>query len=399
MTYTCKRCGYNANQISHLRSHLKKKKTCEPVFCNDAPGDILAELDTAEDRKKHLTVHVLSNTQSSIQDLTKVGSVDKDGLIRKLELELSQSRYEVETLKKQVNQLNSTIKSNSEKNAKPTIPVKRKKHPTKKAYRCHECDFCFVDLAALKIHMRTHSGERPFKCDQCEKAFTQFGNLKTHKRIHTGEKPYQCDQCSMAFGDGTHFKRHIVTYHTQAGQMRRKKQEERLCKALLAKDLTQYEGGDAHPPIGSFKREHRIDFQCVGDVDSSYARIDFVIAVEGGLIFLEVDEHQHKFGYDPSCDMKRMAKVHESLAVAECHIPIYWIRYNPNEYTADGCKANTSKAKREAHLLANVGRIDMVNAPPMRIEYMYYDSIGGVPNVTQAEAYIFKDMVCKSEYS
>ena len=44
--------------------------------------------------------------------------------------------------------------------------------------------------------------------------------------------------------------------------------------------------------------------------------IDFVVNVAAGvpLVFLEVDENQHKFGYgEAGCDMRRMAKVMESL--------------------------------------------------------------------------------------
>jgi hypothetical protein len=111
MTYSCVRCGYTALQISHLRSHLKKKSICEPVFSNDEPSAILADLDTAEGRKKHQSADVFSSNQSTLTDLTKVGAPDLVDIVRKLEVELSQSRYEVETLKKQVSQLKRAIKS------------------------------------------------------------------------------------------------------------------------------------------------------------------------------------------------------------------------------------------------------------------------------------------------
>lgn len=111
MSYTCKRCGYTAIQISQLKKHLKKKKLCEPVFSNDEPSAILADLDTAEGRKKHQSAEVFSSNQSTLTDLTKVGAPDLVVIVRKLEVELSQSRYEVETLKKQVSQLKTAIKS------------------------------------------------------------------------------------------------------------------------------------------------------------------------------------------------------------------------------------------------------------------------------------------------
>ena len=108
-------------KLSQLRTHLKKKKLCEPVFSNDEPSAILADLDTAEGRKKHLTVQVLPNMQSSIKDLTKVGSLDKDELIRKLEVELSQSRYENEVLKLQLKNVEKLPKVSYENTILPAV--------------------------------------------------------------------------------------------------------------------------------------------------------------------------------------------------------------------------------------------------------------------------------------
>ena len=108
-------------KLSQLRTHLKKKKLCEPVFSNDEPSAILADLDTAEGRKKHLTVQVLPNMQSSIKDLTKVGSLDKDEIIRKLEVELSQSRYENEVLKLQLKNVEKLPKVSYENTILPAV--------------------------------------------------------------------------------------------------------------------------------------------------------------------------------------------------------------------------------------------------------------------------------------
>jgi len=96
------------------------------------------------------------------------------------------------------------------------------------------------------------------------------------------------------------------------------------------------------PPVGTFKREKRIDFRCAADVQSKtqYCRIDFVVSTRGGLVFLEVDEDQHLYGYDASvsCDMKRMSHVIETLSVelGESLPHVYWLRYNPNAYPLTG---------------------------------------------------------------
>lgn len=44
MKYTCKRCGYDASQLSNLKKHLSRKEPCEALFCNDSCEDILNSL-------------------------------------------------------------------------------------------------------------------------------------------------------------------------------------------------------------------------------------------------------------------------------------------------------------------------------------------------------------------
>ena len=118
------------------------------------------------------------------------------------------------------------------------------------------------------------------------------------------------------------------------------------------------------PAVGFFRREKRIDFNCAKKAQpgalanaKQFAKIDFVLGVPDGYVFLEVDEHQHRFGYDNeslSCDMKRMASVQESLAIESgFQLPnLYWLRYNPHAHRANGDLVKVPKAEREARLLA-----------------------------------------------
>ena len=104
-------------------------------------------------------------------------------------------------------------------------------------------------------------------------------------------------------------------------------------------------------------------------------RIDFVLGVPNGFVFLEVDEHQHKYGYGDhlSCDMKRMACVMESLAVeTNYNVPnLYWLRYNPNAWHVGGETRRMPKADREANLVAWLERFECVAS--FGIGYAFYD--------------------------
>lgn len=42
--YICKRCGYNAGQLSNLKKHLSRKDPCETLLCSDEREDILLSL-------------------------------------------------------------------------------------------------------------------------------------------------------------------------------------------------------------------------------------------------------------------------------------------------------------------------------------------------------------------
>jgi hypothetical protein len=130
------------------------------------------------------------------------------------------------------------------------------------------------------------------------------------------------------------------------------------------------------PPPKCFKREKRIDFACV-DAGETWCRIDFVLGLPTtGYAFLEIDEHQHRFGYDAmlSCDMKRMGRVMESLMQeAGNFMPsVFWIRYNPHEWHVDGVLKSFPKAERELWLCNFVS--ELAPHQPLTMGYAFYDS-------------------------
>ena len=142
---------------------------------------------------------------------------------------------------------------------------------------------------------------------------------------------------------------------------------------------------DTMPPVGYFKREKRIDFECAGVQSATkFAKIDFVVAISTGYVLLEVDENQHRFGYDAelSCDMRRMSHVMESVAVEfNCtDVPrLYWLRYNPNAWRVDGELRKVPKSTREAGLVRWLQGIEISH--PVSIGYAFYDTDMGTPNV------------------
>jgi uncharacterized C2H2 Zn-finger protein len=286
-------------------------------------------------------------------------------------------------------------------------------HSDDRLFECGLCDHKSKRLGHLKEHMLTHSGERLFKCPECERTFKQVGTRTQHVTFkHRHERPHKCDQdgCEQTFKQASDLvvhkadahdigvvwhkcdadpgkcdyqcKRlsslteHIRTQHAEVYAQRKKEQEERVRQALLAGGWQEHHLAEAMPPNGHFRREKRINFECAKlQGASKYARIDFVLGVPNGFVFLEVDEHQHNYGYgaELSCDMKRMANVMESLAVETDYNvpPIYWLRYNTHAWHVGGETRRYEKVDREANLVAWLK--DFKCKAPFGIGYAFYD--------------------------
>jgi uncharacterized Zn-finger protein len=230
------------------------------------------------------------------------------------------------------------------------------------------CDMTFAQADDLKNHKRTHSGERPFACTHpaCDSSFSLIGNLRRHERIHTGETPYACQEkdCDDAFGDATSLKRHRFYWHTTEGQVQKKRDESRVLNFLRKK------GYDIKP-------QHPIDFRCIGgDRDGDRCYIDFIIFVRDahgkmkGIIFLEVDEHQHEW-YDVSCEVRRMSDVARTLILEGNTFPVVFLRYNPHAYRVNGVKRRKNVKRREKELASCIENMQFTQ--PFAVKYMYYD--------------------------
>ena len=240
------------------------------------------------------------------------------------------------------------------------------------------------------MHDKTqHSAAPPkFECPECDKTFKEKSKLKTHRaHKHDVDVVWHCcdadPNCPYKSKTGGDLTRHIQSMHKRVFAQRKQEQEEKVRRALLDGGWREYTLAETMPPVGFFRREKRIDFNCAKKAQpgalsnaGQYARIDFVLGVPGGYVFLEVDEHQHRFGYDNeslSCDMKRMASVMESLAVETNYdLPnVYWLRYNPHAHRANGDLVKVPKAERERRLLAWLGAFAF--AAPLGVGYAFYD--------------------------
>ena len=248
-------------------------------------------------------------------------------------------------------------------------------HNNVKLFKCSfkGCSEAFSRKSGLILHERNHTGEKPIICSYCDKAFKNPRAHVAHERTHTGEKPYACTICDMRFTQQIHMKLHQQRVHAQKWQQFQKKCEQKIAKCLSDNNI-------------DFKREHVVNFSCTGD---TYARIDFVMHIHGRIVFLEVDEEQHDT-YGISCDVNRMVKIMEALALDGNTIPVVFIRYNPHGFSVDGDKVQRLQVEREKrliNLLTNKDE-DVWNSSNMcTIQYMFYDIDACETKITKSDDY------------
>ena len=280
----------------------------------------------------------------------------------------------------------------------------RTNHPSEPQFECNVCKRWYHTSVGLSNHSRRHR-EPTLKCPQCPMLFHTKATLDPHIREHLGEEPYVCPNCPEQYNTRRELHLHQQSHHTPEGIQRHKREEQRIERALLAHGYSKAEHNDGTlPPPRSFTREHRVDFRCLEEPTAEgehWAFIDFVISLpNGGICFLEVDEHQHKYGYSAkkSCDMKRMNRVEASRTLEHLsHHPdlaampkSMWLRYNPHEYSQNGKVISPTKRDNERRLCAYLDAIvigEECGDSTMCIRYMNYDTSDDVPLCTQHPEY------------
>ena len=126
------------------------------------------------------------------------------------------------------------------------------------------------------------------------------------------------------------------------------------------------------------------------DIENRNSRIDFVIEhtdvinKKYGLLFLEVDEHQHE-SYPVPCEISRMTKVIESLRTEGNELPIRFIRYNPHSFSVNNVKQRIHQNDRHSQLIEHIKTCTFDT--DFSVKYLFYDEYDDKPAIFFASEY------------
>ena len=172
-----------------------------------------------------------------------------------------------------------------------------------------------------------------------------------------------------------------------------KRQELKMLERLVLNGYTQSFNKGVAPRPGEFTREVYVDHRCALGREFKYgekqcAYVDFVVHPKRGgkLLFLEIDEGEHKFPcYSVLCETARMWNVCESLRLdfsGDTHV--LWLRVNPD--TKFGLGDATHNPSTTARCDAVCALLDAIEGrpddPPMQVAYAFYQMrADGTPKV------------------
>jgi hypothetical protein len=187
--------------------------------------------------------------------------------------------------------------------------------------------------------------------------------------LHNNDRPHICtaEGCEARFIQAIHLKAHIERNHSERGQQRRKKREEKLNKFLTSSGYAP----DREPVVHFCNTATR-----------KFARIDFALYKTDRVVLVECDEDEHK-RESVLCEVTRMLDVAAQHAMKN-GLPLHFIRFNPDGYAVDGRRQKPKMAERHKELVL---AIEEPVTAPLTITYICYSTTAGVADVTTSDEF------------
>ncbi len=262
-----------------------------------------------------------------------------------------------------------------------------------------ECGFLTKREGSMKSHVKKFCKKNPNQnrvtlyCDECEHNTTNPYNLEDHKaRMHDGTiEIINCEYCCNDYKGIYSYRKHIRGVHDigdkecqlcvrKCGKLHDTiidNKSLKICKICHNK-LTGYKTR-IEKVVVEYMKEHfhgeimKQDQFVRGEACLPYKPDTMYGCIIGNrILYIEIDEHEHKYNSHYKCDEKRMSDLYDETPGYD----VVFIRFNPHNYNYEDKSKKITDLDAKLKMLINVMEMcsDSKNNPssPLSLIYMFY---------------------------
>jgi RNase P subunit RPR2 len=271
--------------------------------------------------------------------------------------------------------------------------------PTENLIACTLCDFKHKIQAKVNSHFKSvHQNVRPHACSQCPATFKQGEKLRIHVATqHNNETRFQCATCDYKTYYADSYKRHMHEKHPEGGARALRGEQHSHVVPLRVDDDKPVRNGRQLTIVDKFAAifpdaHDEFTITCIPGAVKPYLRVDAaLLRIDRVTVLLDIDEKQHRDAskYSVSSELERMKDGIDGLrAATNGDMSVFWLRFNPDTYTINGIRINSSIDERVAAGSGAIKRfVETCSPRQIQIGYVGFDAQNDVLEITSHADY------------
>lgn len=265
---------------------------------------------------------------------------------------------------------------------------------------CTLCDFKHKIKEKVNAHFKSvHQNIREHQCLQCPATFKQGEKLRIHVATqHNHETRFHCATCEYKTYYTDSYKKHMREKHPEGGARPLRGEQHSHVVSLRVNDGTPVRNGQQLAMVDKFAAffpdaHDEFTITCIPGAVKPYLRVDAaLLRVDHVTVLLDIDEKQHRdvSKYSVSTELERMKDGIDGLrAATHAEMSVFWLRFNPDTYTINGIRINSTIDERVAAGCDAIKRfVDTCSPRQIQIGYVGFDAEDDVLDITTHADYI-----------